>query len=58
MGDLWDLTAQASSYHTCAEDGNLKVLIRLLLTEITGCIGDWLLVGYGVRGHRTRDVPR
>jgi hypothetical protein len=33
-------------------------LIRLLLMEIIGWIGGWLLVGYGVGGHLTRDVLR
>jgi len=28
------------------------------LTEIIGWIGGWLLVGYGVSGHLTCDVPR
>ena len=51
MVGLCNHTAQASSHHARAEDG-------LLLTEIIGWIGGWLLVGYGVGGHLARDVPR
>ena len=51
--------AQASSHHACAEDGNLKrPHPPILLTEIIGWIGGWLLVRYGVGGHLTRDLPR
>ena len=53
MVELCNHTAQASSHHACAEDGNLKHCHPPIMMEIIGWIGGWLLVGYGVGGHLT-----
>ena len=46
MVELCDHTAQALQ-----RMATWNTLIRLILTEIIGWIGGWLLVGYGVGGH-------
>ena len=57
--ELCDHTAQLSSHYAFAEHGNLKCPHLPIID------GDnwvdwwcWLLVGYGVGRHLTRDVPR
>ena len=59
MVELCDRTAHVSSHYAFTEDGNLKCPHPpILLMEIIGWIGGWLLVGYGVGGHLTHDVLR
>ena len=58
MVELCNHTAQVSSHYAFTEDGNLKCPHPPIIDgdNWVDC-GGWLLVGYGVGGHLTRDVP-